>query len=244
MKAFTTFINGIGWVTAAGLGQGRLNPAVTRPAGPWPKLKRRLLFADPDPRFGRLDVYSKLGLAAITMAVRDAGLAEDGPRRPVSIMVGTTHGCLGTDLAYLDTMIPHNGRLASPNLFAYTLPNCFLGEAAIRFGFTGACFTVQEQTPSRCTVLQLAMETLAAGDTTIVLAGVCDLSPSMPGATEPPLPGGALFLVLGEPPVAGAPPYGELSLDRHGTVRLAAHAVTDLFNLAHACLPGKPMICA
>ena len=35
-----------------------------------------------------------------------------------------------------------SGRLSSPNLFAYTLPNSFAGEAALRFGLTGPTLVV------------------------------------------------------------------------------------------------------
>ncbi len=45
-------------------------------------------------------------------------------------------------MEYFEQVIANGGNLASPNLFALTLPNIFLGEAAIRFGLTGPGFAV------------------------------------------------------------------------------------------------------
>jgi len=229
-------INGIGWVTAAGLGRGRQRLGFSRPAGPLPKLSRRMLFAEPDQRFGRLDEYSRLGLAAITMTLRDAGMAEDGQKRPVGVIAATTHGCLTTDLAYLDTMIPHNGAMASPNLFAYTLPNCFLGEAAIRFGFTGPGFIIQEPDPAGYTCLSLAMAVLGDGDAQTMLAGVCDLSQTIPATVEPQPPAAAVFFALGLVPGPAGPPYGVLQFDSTGSLSFMGQRVTGIFDLVQACL--------
>ena len=64
-------------------------------------------------------------------------------------------------------MIPEGGALASPNLFAYTLSNCFTGEAAIRFGLTGPSYVVGEPGPQGFTSLSLALESLADGEAVI-----------------------------------------------------------------------------
>ena len=60
-------------------------------------------------------------------------------KRRVAILAETYSGCLETDCDYFTTVIPEQGALASPQLFAYTLSNTFLGEAALRFGLTGCC---------------------------------------------------------------------------------------------------------
>ena len=42
--------------------------------GPLPRLSRKDVFLRPFPRFGRMDNYSRLGVSAISFALRDAGL--------------------------------------------------------------------------------------------------------------------------------------------------------------------------
>ena len=134
MKAW---INGIGWVTPAGYGQGRQVQSWPLVPGELKIPTRKDVFAQIDRRFGRLDDFSRIGLAAVTFCLRD-GLAEEWQeKRPLGIVASSRYGCLQTDMDYLQTMIPQHGLLASPNLFAYTLPNCFLGEASLRFGLTG-----------------------------------------------------------------------------------------------------------
>ena len=143
MKAFIT---GIGWVTATDMGCGRDHNRFEFKAGKLPDITRKNVFDAPYPHFGRLDRYSRLGLSAIAFALKDAILDRWTHPRPIGIIASTVHGCLDTDLDYYDTVIPEDGRLASPNLFAYTLPNSYLGEAAIRFGLTGASYVISDST--------------------------------------------------------------------------------------------------
>ena len=79
----------------------------------------------------------------------------------MAIMASTVYGCLQTDADYYDTVRPEGGRLASPNIFAYTLSNTYLGEAAIYFGLTGAAFIIHEESLAGCYGLLLAMNSLA-----------------------------------------------------------------------------------
>ena len=78
-----------------------------------------------------MDEYSKLGMGAIAYALKDAMLDEWEEKRAIGIIASTVYGCLGTDFDYYNTVIPQDGLFASPNLFTYTLPNCFLGDAAM-----------------------------------------------------------------------------------------------------------------
>lgn len=218
-------IRGIGWVTAAGMGCGREADGFSMPQGELPKLKRKDVFTDAYLRFGRIDAFSKLGLAAITFALRDAGLEEWDVKRPIGVVAATRYGCLATDSDYFDSVIPDHGALASPNLFAYTLPNCFLGEAAIRFGLTGPSVVVNEETPDGLGGIRMALDLIRWGECETVVAGVSDLErPAVVdfGEQAP----GSVFLVLSrDADVAG---YGVLSRGDGGALLVDGASVSSV----------------
>jgi len=140
-------ITGIGWVFPGGMDSGKsgfekMGRKFSEKIGQLPLIKRKEVFTKPYKHFGRMDSFSRLGLAAIAFALKDAGLEEWTEKRNIGVIVSSVYGCLNTDIDYFRTVIPEKGALASPNLFAYTLPNSFLGEAAILFGMTGETFVV------------------------------------------------------------------------------------------------------
>ncbi len=90
------FITGVGWVTAAGMGSGRSGAPFSMERGRIARIARKALFREPDQRFGRLDDFSRLGLAGITLALRDAGLEEWSEKRPTGIICSTVNGCSST----------------------------------------------------------------------------------------------------------------------------------------------------
>jgi 3-oxoacyl-[acyl-carrier-protein] synthase II len=198
------------------------------PSGELPAFSRKDLFTDPWPRFGRLDGFSRLGLAGIALALADAGLDRWEQKRNIGVLAGTASGCLKTDIAYFDTLLPEGGALASPNLFAYTLPNTFLGEAAIRFGLTGSSLVLNDSDPAGFSPLRMALESLAWKESPIMLAGICDLSPQ---GSAP----GTVFLVLAKNRT-GSRPYAELALNDCGAISVNGNAVDDWTALVESCL--------
>lgn len=226
-------ILGLGWVTAGGWGPAGAASGFALAQGELPELARRDVFADPFQRYGRLDRFSRLGLAAIAFALRDAGLEAWQQKRPVGVIAATRYGCLATDTDYFDTVLPAGGSMASPNLFAYTLPNCFLGEAAIRFGLTGTSFIVSGDTPARLGALRLALESLALGEEETVLAGCCDLAPPPGLAAAADVPPGAVFAVLSRAAGSG---YGEVAIAGDGVFRLNGESIFDWSALVSAAM--------
>ncbi|UCF94665.1 MAG: hypothetical protein JSW39_11070 [Desulfobacterales bacterium] len=228
----TAVITGIGWVTAAGMGRGKDRTRLEMPAASLPEITRQAVFNAPYPRFGRMDRYCRLGLAAIAFALRDAALEKWSRKRNVGIIASTVYGCLNTDVDYCDTIMSQEGRLASPHLFAYTLPNCFLGEAAIRFGLTGSGFIVSAPSASELWCLRMALTNLSGGEFETVLCGICDLArpPFFPEA-DPAAPG-ALFLVIEALGRTDRTVYGALRLNRDGTPEFNGRPVKNLATLA------------
>jgi 3-oxoacyl-[acyl-carrier-protein] synthase II len=234
---------GIGWITAAGIGRGRRGDRFTMPTGELPAFSRKDIFAEPYPRFGRLDGFSRLGLAGIALALADAGLDLWEQKRNIGVMAGTARGCLGTDIAYFDTVLPEKGALASPNLFAYTLSNTFLGEAAIRFGLTGSSLVLNDTDPAGFSPLRMALESLAWGQSPTMLAGICDLAPPegmAPAAGQAP---GTVFLVLSGRRPDSMPKYAEIKQDDSGIVSVDRRVVDSWEGLVSGCLAGfaKPV---
>jgi len=206
-------------------------------SGPIPPVSREEVFPEPNLRFGRLPQYSRVGLAAVAFALRDAGMEHWKSKRPAGIVASTRTGCLATDIEYYDTVLPGGGGLPSPSLFSSTLPTCFLGEAAIQFGLTGPTFIVNDAAGDGMSGVRMALENLSWGECGTMLAGHIDLpaGPVFPGI-RPPYAGG-LFMVLEyeRDPAAGG--YGTLDLSEGGAVRHDGIEVADLNALVGACLP-------
>lgn len=237
-------ITGIGWITPAGMGCGRelsdtdirnFQSAMCDPNTALPPLKSKDVFGKPYRQFGRMDAYSKLGLAAIAFALKDAGIDQWAEKRNLGMIGATRYGCLHTDADYFETVIPEGGLQASPNLFAYTLPNCFLGEAAICFGLTGSGFMISETDPSGLTVLKMALESIACGESEKMLCGVCNPErPAMLPKNDQALLG-AVFLLLERVPEKPLSHYGELDLS-DGDILFSKDKADDLMAIVQACL--------
>jgi len=229
-------VTGIGWVTVLGMGRGREYGSFDMIDGQLPEFNRKAAFEKHYQHFGRMDEYSKLGLKAVAFALKDAGLDEWNKKRDIGIIASTTYGCLSTDIKYYDTVIPQEGLFASPSLFAYTLPNSFLGEASIRFGLKGASFVVNEKTLSGLSSLQMAMDSITWGESETMLAGICDLGcPSNFPLPDKAVPG-AVFFVIETINKRNCAHYGELLLDKNGAILFKGCEIEDLKELVRRCL--------
>ena len=232
MKALIT---GLGWVNSSGSGQGRQS-VFHRGSGEGPlNLSIEGVFDKTVPRYGRMDEYSRLGLTGIALALKDAELDQWKEMRNIAVISSTVYGCLQTDADYYDTVRSEEGRFASPNLFAYTLSNTFLGEAAIYFGLTGAGYIIHERSLSGFPGLLLAMDSLAKNECETVITGICDCGPSpVFGRTVPPVPE-ALFFVL-QPASAGQVlSYGSLTQEKTTKFFFEGRKVDNLLDLAVWC---------
>ncbi len=187
-------ISGIGWVTPSGIGSGRPGETLTLGPGPLPSLKSRLFLDTVHPRFGRFDSYAKAGFGAIALALRSADLDRWTHKRAIGLVAGTRRGCLEADLAYFETVISQGGSLASPNLFAYTLPGTMLGEASIQFGLTGPSLVVDDS-DGHLAGVYTALDLMWSGFCEVMVAGWCDVDSKILNA-NPQEPCGAVFFVL------------------------------------------------
>ena len=230
------YLCGIGWVTGAGYGWGSQGGELSFPDAPLPSLTRKDVFPEPNQRFGRMSDYAKLGLSAIAFALRDAGLETWSAKRAIGAVASTRLGCLATDLEYHQSVLLQGGGLASPNLFAYTLANCFLGDAAIQFGLTGSSVAINETQKDNMDALRMALEQLDLGEAEAMLAGICDLPVPAALAGSVTLKPGALFLVLSLAPPAAPVGYGTVSLADDGKILHNGVFFDSLTELVQAAL--------
>jgi 3-oxoacyl-[acyl-carrier-protein] synthase II len=222
------FLDGLGWAGSSGLGQGR-KERFSWGEGALPTISRKHVFSDPQPHFGRMDTYSKLGVAAIALALRDAGIERRERPSPIALIASSVHGCIETDYAFYDTVHREGAQFASPHLFAYTVANTFLGEAAIQFHLTGPTFILNEGELTGRTCLLTALSMITTGESGCVVAGICDLGapPFLPRFDAKP---GALFVVLSA--TAGdRPSYGRLRSDGR-SLYFEQKEIKDLVGLA------------
>ena len=230
-------ICGIGWVDAAGPADGRCGRAFCPPAGALPRVTRKQVFAAADQRFNRLDDFSRTGLAGAVFALRDAGLQPGEARREIALVAASDSGCVHADVEYFDTVVPAAGALASPNIFAYTLPNSFLGEIAIRFGLTGPAFVLNPAGGGDLGAVTTALGLLADGACEAAVAGACHLP--WPEGMDQPAPGfaGALFFVLAPEPLGDRAVYGAVAEHEHGVTCNGTPCRELIDLLTHATLP-------
>lgn len=194
-------VTGGGWVSSAGFGRMSQARTLSFASGPPARFPAREIFNQRLARWGRYDDYTRCGLAAMALALRDANLEADAKIRPIGIVSSSTLECLETDLAYYRTTLEAGGSLASPNLFSYTLPGIMLGEGAILFRLSGPTLCVGEENGRGMTALATALRLIAGGAAQTMLAGWTDcfaVEGSEPAAameSSAPIQGAA-FVVL------------------------------------------------
>jgi 3-oxoacyl-[acyl-carrier-protein] synthase II len=186
---------GMGWVTPAGLGSGRPDETFQWGGGTLPPLRSQQFLETPHKRFGRFDTYTKAGFGAIALALRSAGLQEWQEKRPIGLVVGTHHGCLETDVSYFQTAAHGGGAMASPNLFAYTLPNCMLGEASIQFGLTGPTLVTNRGGGDCMDGIHTAVDLIEGDFCDTVVAGFCDVECALLNESCERFSGAAFFVL-------------------------------------------------
>ena len=223
-------ITGMGWVTAKSAGCASDLKGFAMPEKPLPDITSRAVFGPLYPYARRMDAYSRSGLAAIAYALKDADLDKWTEKRNIGIIAATETGCLKTDLDYYESVKPSQNFQPSPVLFSYTLPNTFLGEAAIRFGLTGTNFVIHERTPMGLYALRLAMESLEIGEADKMLCGFCVLAVPAPFDAIRKGPPGAVFVAIEISPVQKKS-YGTLMLTRKGGIEFKGLAINTLTEL-------------
>ncbi|MFO7986263.1 MAG: hypothetical protein R6U38_10370 [Desulfatiglandaceae bacterium] len=229
------FITGIGWVTVEGMGCGRQSSHFSMTPGTLPKIRRKSILDRPFVHFGRMDDFSRLGLAGIALALKDAGRHEWTAKRPVGMVASTVLGCIQTDMDYFDTVIQGDD-MASPGLFSYTLSNCFLGEAACYFGTNGSSYVIYDPHFAGLTSLSALLLNIQLHEYNMGLAGIVNAEPP----PDLPLPGkplpGAAFVMIEKTPPSNETTYGPIELAQNDTILFNHKEMTSFLHLIQACV--------
>ena len=234
----SVFITGAGWVTVGGKGTAGRRDPFDPVEGSLPGLDGRLPFKNHAfKRYGRLDRFSRLGIMGAGYALQDAGLDAWDEKRDIGIIVSTVLGCLATDIDYYRTVMMKNGILADPNLFTYTLPNSFLGHASMIFGLTGTNFVINDRSGSGISALVSAMDSILLGECDTALAGICDVEPpdDFPVSLRP-VPGSIFVVIEKSAENRGREPYGELAMDKTGSLFFNQREIKDISICVKKCL--------
>ena len=194
MTLLNIAVSGGAWITASGIGSINGGDEFSMSEGVLPKLRRELLSTKPEERWGRLDYYSKAGLVAASLALKDAGL-ESRISKSTAVIASTVSGSVDVDHAYFRSVVPQGGLLASPNLFAYTLPNCMLGEISIRYGLTGPTMIVSQTIPDMMSGILGGVKFISYGLCEGVIAGYCNTE-ACNNYIDTSCKPGAVFLIL------------------------------------------------
>ncbi len=227
-------ITGFGWVTATGWGRGRTGGAPLWETGEPQPPTSLLQGLSGGSRFGRLDLFSQIGVAAVALALEDAGhlpetVSKIDNNRDLGLICATTSGCNRTDYNFFKT-VQADPRLASPGLFVYTLATSFLGEAALRFAINGTSLALIEPQPDGAEALRLGLEQLSYGDEEVMVVGVCNLFER--ANTVAPFFSGALFLVLEKEQNRQASFYGTVNCNpKESGFYYNNQAYTDILSL-------------
>lgn len=187
-------IVGGGWIT--GSGYGTVLTGTVCLYGPEESLlthARSGMFDRPVKNFGRLDRLSRLTVATVNLALRDAGIvAAPDNKQDIGIIGSNDAGTLETDTAYFTDFVDNGRKLARANLFIYTLPSSPLGEAAIHFGLAGPLLYTAGGGHSFAVAVNEAAAMITGGETAQMLVGMTSGDESV-------------YVVLGAAADSGAP---------------------------------------
>jgi 3-oxoacyl-[acyl-carrier-protein] synthase II len=170
------FITGLGVMAPGIVGVDQLLERIAHPAG-----IATLVGKIPDTalegllnarRVRRLSDYVKLQLAAATLAVRHAGIAE-GDLAAFPAILGTMHGSAGYSYQYYGQIVKEGIVGANPMLFAEGVPNAGAAHISLMLGLKGACQSVIGTRTAGLDALALASARIASGewDRAIIGAG-------------------------------------------------------------------------
>ncbi|TLM65515.1 MAG: hypothetical protein FDZ69_09600 [Deltaproteobacteria bacterium] len=187
-------VRGIGWLAAARYGSVARGLQEAFPAGEGPAvLAKTGVVPTPYRNFGRLDPLSRNTIAAVALALGDAGLTgRPGETQATGIVGAARDGSLAADVAYFRDYLENGRTLGRGNLFIYTLPTSPLGEAAIQFGLTGPLLYAAGAGAPLGSALELAAELVAGGEAPRMLAGEAGADAALYLLVDRTGPGGAL----------------------------------------------------
>jgi 3-oxoacyl-[acyl-carrier-protein] synthase II len=242
------YINGIGFITPFASGCGKECDYFDPEPGEIKPITRKDFLHKPYKPFGRMDFFSKIGFAGIYYAYKDAGLINTKLKYNefnntditynTPIIASTHSGCIDTDINFADSFQYENGKNASPSLFAYTLPNTFLGEISIYLKTIGENFIINEDSVTGMTGLKMGFDILDTNESDIIICGICNTgNHNMVKFNPSTIFSGSLFLTLSK--LKNQFTYGSITEDINGNIIYKNMIIETLLDLAQVCIKNK-----
>jgi len=88
------------------------------------------------PKFFKMDGLCKVAMICAEKVMRDEGMADEEPKRDMSLVLMNSSSSIDSDYRFMDTIRDDN-YFPSPALFAYTLANIVTGQLCIRYRIFG-----------------------------------------------------------------------------------------------------------
>lgn len=98
----------------------------------------------------RMDAFGRWALLASCLALEDAGVTlDDQAKRRTGLALATGYGCQNATYSFLDDVIDHGDKCASPSNFANSVANALASQTSLGLGIQGPCQTLSafEQSP-------------------------------------------------------------------------------------------------
>lgn len=128
------------------------------------------------PKFFKMDEVCKLYFLGVEILLQESEWTA-GAGDKTDQIIGTTSGCLYSDLRHSAVLSAKSGTTPSPANFVYTLPNIMLGEVCIRHGIKGKtdCFVMDNYDESFLD--GYAKQTMKAKETENCIGGFVNYEP-------------------------------------------------------------------
>ncbi len=161
-------VSGIGIVSPAGLGREAFLRALAtggRAAGGFRVPEFSLEeYLEGSHSFRRVAGATKFALAAMSLAIRDAGFAAGAfGGEQAGIVAAITHGAVTYSVEFLRVLLLEGALAASPLHFSESIPNAPAGNGAIAFQVRGPVHTLMGEEPVGAQAIDLAAALLRAG---------------------------------------------------------------------------------
>jgi 3-oxoacyl-[acyl-carrier-protein] synthase II len=126
-------------------------------------------------RTRRMSSYAKITLAAASLALADAGIADDPAfTASCNALLGTTHGASEYCFRYYQQIVEQGIDAANPMLFAEGVPNVASAHLSMALGIKGACQTIIGTRTAGLDALGLATMRIASGQWDRAIVGAAE----------------------------------------------------------------------
>ncbi len=128
-----------------------------------------------------MDTLARLAVAAVALAVADAGLelSESDPE-DIGVALGTGYGCLGANVAFLEGIRDRGPHLGNPLIFQNTVPNAATGYISIAQKARGPNATFASGWTAGLEALDFAVQQIADGNVhAMIVASADSLCPQL-----------------------------------------------------------------